>query len=261
MLNIHDLETRWFKYKLKRNLPYFMLSIFSIFLIYIIFLNFFDKKAITLKTNTTKIDTILNSKNNDSHQITELENTQNNSLQKHVNDKKLVLQPSFSFIKDIQTDSYKDTIEKNENFVSLKKTIPQTVQKIEKIEKIEKKLPEQVPNIEVVEKNIVNIKRNNEQENIQHVIKRFKQSNNPALSLFIAKKYYELGNYKQAYNYAFITNGINNDIEESWLIFAKSLVKLNEKEKAIKILKEYIKNSHSQRAQVLLKNITSGKLQ
>ncbi|RLA73513.1 MAG: hypothetical protein DRG78_22425, partial [Epsilonproteobacteria bacterium] len=82
---------------------------------------------------------------------------------------------------------------------------------------------------------------------------------NPALSLFIAKKYYELGEYRKSYNYSLKTNNINNDIEASWIIFAKSLVKLDEKKMAVKILKKYISHSDSNRAQLLLNNILSGK--
>lgn len=107
----------------------------------------------------------------------------------------------------------------------------------------------------------INIKRQDTQKDIQDVIKRFKKSNNPALSLFIAKKYYELEDFNKAYNYALITNGINNNIEDSWLIFAKSLVKLNKKSKAVETLKKYIGHSDSYRAKILLENIKSGKLQ
>ncbi|MDQ1244960.1 MAG: hypothetical protein QG565_1301 [Campylobacterota bacterium] len=96
-------------------------------------------------------------------------------------------------------------------------------------------------------------------EDIAHVIKRFNVNHNPALSLFVAKKYYQLGDYEQAYNYALITNDINNNIEESWLIFSKSLVKINKKEMAIETLKKYISHSHSSQARQLLDEIQAGK--
>jgi tetratricopeptide (TPR) repeat protein len=105
----------------------------------------------------------------------------------------------------------------------------------------------------------ITIKRKESQDDINDVIKRFQKNNNPALSLFVAKKYYELGNYKEAYNYALATNKINNHIEDSWLIFAKSLVKLGKKERALTILREYIKFSNSANAQVLLDEIQQGK--
>ena len=100
-------------------------------------------------------------------------------------------------------------------------------------EVIKKEVIVAAPETEIVEDSTISIKRQNTHEDIQHVIKRFKKSNNPALSLFVAKKYYELENYNAAYNYALITNELNNDIEESWIIFTKSLVKLGKKDKAI----------------------------
>ncbi|MBU4110699.1 CDC27 family protein, partial [bacterium] len=94
---------------------------------------------------------------------------------------------------------------------------------------------------------------------IEEIITRFKKNNNPALSLFIAKKYYELGEYRNAYNYSLITNELNKDIEASWILFAQSLVKLNEKDKAVKVLRDYIKHTNSNRANLLLNDILSGK--
>jgi len=86
----------------------------------------------------------------------------------------------------------------------------------------------------------------------------FQKDRSPALSLFLAKKYYEIGDYHQAYNYALITNRMNKEIEESWLIFAKSLVKLNKKNKAIGILRKYIQKTHSSNAEILLQEIHAG---
>jgi len=128
------------------------------------------------------------------------------------------------------------------------------------IEKKEKKQEKQIEKVEANNhKKTIIIKREESRNDIKEVLSRFKNNNNPALSLFVAKKYYEIGDYKQAYNYALITNKINNDIEESWIIFAKSLVKLGEKDKAINTLKEYIHYSHSSNAQILLDEIQRGK--
>jgi two-component SAPR family response regulator len=94
---------------------------------------------------------------------------------------------------------------------------------------------------------------------MEGIIKRFKKNNSPALSLFIAKKYYEAEDYHNAYNYALITNNINREIESSWIIFSKSLVKLGKKELAIKTLQEYTGQSKSRSAKILLDEIQTGK--
>lgn len=178
------------------------------------------------------------------------------SVQTSEEENKLLIKPSLDFIRTMKDNSpnyYNSYVPPKANIQTKKKI----VQKIEtpKIEEIV--LDTQVKE---VPKQEIQIQRQNTQDDIQHVIKRFKESNNPALSLFIAKKYYELKNYNQSYNYALLTNQINNDIEESWIIFAKSLYKLDQKEKAIEILKKYISTSHSHRAEMLLENIKSGKI-
>jgi len=106
----------------------------------------------------------------------------------------------------------------------------------------------------------ITIKHKNNNQDIENLVKRFEKNNNPSLSLFIAKKYYKQGKYDKAYKYALITNDLDNKIEDSWLIFTKSLVKLDRKQKAINLLTKYIKHSNSENAKLLLDEIKDGKL-
>ena len=135
---------------------------------------------------------------------------------------------------------------------------PVTSQVVEEVQELDIEENTQVEIVEEESKKI-SIQRRDTSDDIRHIIKRFKKNNNPALSLFIAKKYYELGEYHKAYNYALITNEIDRDIDASWIVFAKSLVKLNQKEMAIKTLKQYIESTHSSSAKILLDEIVSGK--
>ncbi|WP_345986184.1 hypothetical protein WCX49_03450 [Sulfurimonas sp. HSL-1656] len=105
------------------------------------------------------------------------------------------------------------------------------------------------------------ILRDDDMKDIQDVIARFKKSKNPVLSLFVAKRYYNIGNYQQAYNYALITNELDSTIEDSWLIFAKSLYKMDQKEMAIKTLKSYIQESSSVKAKLALDQMEKGALE
>ena len=102
------------------------------------------------------------------------------------------------------------------------------------------------------------IQRESDMKDIQDVIARFKKNKNPALSLFIAKRYYAIGNYQQAYNYALITNELDRNIEDSWLIFAKSLYKLDQKDMALKTLKTYQNDSGSVKAKITIEQMESG---
>jgi len=283
MIDMIDLESRWRKYKIKSYVPYAIIA-FSIIVITIISITFFnstDKKSVAhkdtkiknniilekkIKINTTKpikkntkdIIKKINIKEVPEKKIIKKEPTKEptKAIQKLQQEGKLLLSPSLNFMKYMQSntpDYYEGEVIKTENTETktTKAKITQT-----KSKEIQKNV---VIEIDKKNKNMITRNKQSTLKDIQEVIKRFKINNNPALSLFIAKKYYELGQYNKSYNYALITNEINPNIEKSWIIFAKSLVKLNEKEMAIKTLKRYIQHSQSNDAKILLNNINSGK--
>jgi len=84
------------------------------------------------------------------------------------------------------------------------------------------------------------------------VERRFYQSHDTDDSLFLAKSYFRKGNYNKSEFWALQTNKVNSNIEESWLIFAKSKVELGRTNEAIRILTNYVKRSHSSAANNLL---------
>ncbi len=259
MLNLHELESRWRRYKLKSLIPLFVIFFIFLIILYIVFNNILINNISSEKKFSVEVETNIPKKIEKIILKQEKENIPIDISSKlistsHITAKqKIILKPSLDFIKNIQISSPQYYNEKQfQDEKKKKKTI---------VKKKPKKIPLAEPiKVEVVKNSLINIKRQNTKNDIQHVIKRFKKSNNPALSLFIAKKYYDLQNYKEAYNYALITNDINNEIEESWIIFAKSLVKLAKKDKAIKMLQKYINNTDSQAAKLLLNKIKSGKL-
>ena len=110
----------------------------------------------------------------------------------------------------------------------------------------------------IVKTKIPTMKRDSGTFEISEIEDRFRENSNPHLGLYIARYYYERGKYNEAYNYALKTNAINNNMEESWLIFAKSLVKLGKSEQAKKTLQFYISQSNSESAKNLLNSIEQG---
>ena len=282
MLNINDLETRHQKYKLKSYFPYLTIFIsLTIISIYAIFL-FNDNTVAKVNTNTTvskKEETLIiqnNKQNIDTNKTKKQKTTtqtvetkkelvipkepiekQGGKMMLAKKEEKLRLSPSLNFIHKIQSNTlpyYED--DTNVQKKPLNKPI---AKKQIIINKEKEKRVIQKPKVKIEKKQSINIKRKNDNDDIIHVIKRFNVNNNPALSLFVAKKYYQIGEYDKAYNYALITNEINNNIEASWIIFAKALVKLNKKSMAVKTLKKYINHSHSGQAKLLLDEILSGK--
>ena len=99
------------------------------------------------------------------------------------------------------------------------------------------------------------------EDEIRSIIKRFNRKKKPALSLFIAKKYYELENYEGAYKYANETYKLNKNIEAATIIYAKAAVKLSKKENALNRLDQYIKKNSSHKAKKLRDDIQKGTFQ
>jgi len=97
-------------------------------------------------------------------------------------------------------------------------------------------------------------------ESLKEIEKRFRLGHDSDDSLFLAKSYYKKGNYKKAEYWALQTNKINENIEESWLIFAKAKAKRGRRNEAIRILNAYIKRTRSVEAKVLVDKIKKGKI-
>jgi len=242
MLNIIDLENRWKKYKIKSYIPYITIVV-SLSVITSVILFFISTEYHTpTKQKISKPKITTKPKPKPTQQQSKPTTPKPTPLQK--TKEKTILMPSMGFVKHLQnTQPYYD------------KTPKQIRSKAGKLNKKNIKTAIKKPKkISIT----INQKRDSKKD-IKEVLKRFKENNNPALSLFVAKNYYELKEYKQAYNYALIANQLDNTIEESWLIFAKSLVKMGQKDEALRVLKKYIGNSNSNSAQILYENIKTGK--
>ena len=294
MLNLIDLEARWLRYKIRTFLPYVGLFIVILGLLIALFYYLGTQS----QSHTTEVTAIVVEPKTEVKKDDKPDNKETQTLQTQVEEapKELitpvptqtpaqliepeptlqeptqtsatpkqaptrVLKPSMEFMKHIKTPQTPSTsnadLYKNGSFES--DTATMSFEPAQNYEEEVVTLEDEPDYYEEEESKKIAIKRKDAQEDIEAVIKRFNKNNNPALSLFVAKKYYEMGDYHNAYNYALITNNINSQIESSWLIFAKSLVKLGKKEMAARTLQEYIENSRSKSASILLDDILNGK--
>jgi len=272
MLNTNDLEQRWLRYKIKSYIPHAIIFLSVILILSLISLFMNKEPKIKEVDNNFNIHNVLNEESQNKEFIlkeTSIKKSHKQEIkpQERVEipkqNNKMTISPSLDFMRQMQenTQTYFETNPEHKPVKKEKSHGVKPTPKPTPLAKKEEKVFYEEPQEEQIEKKSKSIKitRQNTHDDIKEVVTRFNKNNNPALSLFIAKKYYELGDYHKSYNYALITNEINNDIESSWIIFAKSLVKLNEKAMAIKVLKQYIQHSNSNRASLLLDKITSGK--
>lgn len=281
MLNVSDLEQKHKRYKVQQRTPYYKLYIgFAIIVAITLFfviddidsgsdvtneVNIQKEKNLPLHPNKTaqKIESepvpatikkTLHESNTTTQKMESTPTIIKEDIKIEQKEKKIILSPSLNFLDSLKPEK-----------LSKEKNIKSIINQDKTIKKTKK---ENLTSSAIVDKPIkslslkqdsINIKRKDDEYDIVYVIERFNTTQNPILSLFIAKKYYHLGDYTQSYNYALKTNEIDNSIEESWIIFSKSLVKLNKKEMAVQTLKKYISHSDSSQAKELLNDILSEK--
>lgn len=247
MYDIKPLEEEWKKYKKKKRKPWFVL-IFSIFLILLISFSFLNYKEIDfLKfNNKNKVEMITD------HSTAVLIDKALTTLE--TKKPKVSEVSQITEIKPMTVTSENGSMEIVEDLPLSEdvKTIKKPSIKIETVEKETVEKPRKKMHLNIIETSSVSAYKD--------VAKRFKQTHDTDDSLFLARSYYRKGNYKKAEYWALQTNKINGNIAESWLIFAKSKVKLGRKNEAIDILTKYIKKSNSAEGKSLLNKIKKGTL-
>jgi hypothetical protein len=92
---------------------------------------------------------------------------------------------------------------------------------------------------------------------LSDIMRRFNQSKDPNDALFLSNSFYESGDYDKSLFWAIETNKITEEIEDSWLLMAKSKAKLGDKSEAIRILKAYSAKKMSNEALELAREIES----
>ncbi len=247
MYDIKPLEEEWKKYKKNRRKPW-LVSFFTIFLIVLLaFLNY------------TKIDF---SKFYNINKVSVVPDEPRVVLRDKALTTLEIKRPNTTEVKSITEISYENkSMEVIEDMPILeddkkinKPRVKIDIQTIDKadLEAETLKKPRKKVHLDILKTTSISAYKD--------VSKRFAQSHDTDDSLFLAKAYYTKGKYKKAEYWALQTNKVNNNIEESWIIFAKSKIKLGRKNEAIKVLTAYIKKSNSLQAKKLLYKIKKGTL-
>lgn len=95
---------------------------------------------------------------------------------------------------------------------------------------------------------------------IETIKAKFLKSKNPREALILANSYYKNAEYTKAEKWALSANKLDNSLEDSWLLFAKSKAKLGKKKEALTVLVSYYKKSQSIKAKRVIGQIKTGKL-
>lgn len=246
VLDVSKLERRWLKYKIKKVLPYGLLITATLILGLIIPWLVLDKPSAVSSTPPKKES---------------IKPKASLAIASEHNEDTMILEPSMDFIQSMNSPSIPTAvisaavapIASPTKSTLVPNPIPPPLATPAK-EPLSKTQPQPIPKATqpVLKGKLSSIKRDDAAFDIHEIEERFKENSNPNLGLYIARYHYDHGNYSEAYNYALKTNAINNTMDDSWLIFAKSLVKLGKVDQAKKTLQLYISNSNSESAKNLL---------
>ena len=270
-LEILELEKKVFKYRIKKRLPYFVLGalfflLFSIgYVFYSASTSKEDKTTPITQTYPTSIENNLSTLHNTQPTTKVAEKEENTTdetllLKLPLIGKKSPEKKESSLPEPIGNKSKVSLQDEDlENRVLVRKTSKNDEEsfyrtKEDKIDTLllpPPLLEEQKP------KGIIKIETQ-EVNSIKYLKERFEKSHNIIYALMLAEEYYLAKNYQDSNKWSIIANTIDADNEKSWILFAKSKLKLGHKQDATSALEAYLKNNKSKVVQNLLTQIMSG---
>ncbi len=124
-----------------------------------------------------------------------------------------------------------------------------TVSKKEKKKKEKRKVSNSTIKIEM-----------NDMNSVKYLKEKYNKTHNIIFALMLCEEYYSLKKYKESLKWSIIANDLDNQSERSWIWFAKSKYRLNQKDDAVRALKAYLKTNESDTIHFLLEKIQNGEL-
>ncbi|MFT7879833.1 MAG: CDC27 family protein [Sulfurimonas sp.] len=248
MYDIEKLEKDWVAYNKKKKRPFYIFSFFiilSVSLVLTVYFNdFLNGKLKGLFNSVTKDEVKSITK------VAPLKETNNSVLKKESSiaidefpEKPVKVAKSPQIIIEEKPKPYD---------IAIKEPVLEEVESLNKREKPTQSSQKKDSSSKKIHLDILETSSVTAYKDVE---RRFYQTHDTDDSLFLAKSYFNRGEYKKAEYWALQTNKVDNTIEESWLLFAHSKAKMGQKKDAIKVLKSYIGKSNSLEARRLLEKI------
>lgn len=253
MYDIKPLEEEWRKYRRKKMKPWYILIVASLFAVaMVLFLLLYEDDVVRFLKKKTEAKTEIQ---------VQLQNPAPAESKNEYNQSTVLLNGPITAL-----EVYPPKEEKKEMPVSEAMTEADPYDRAQEVSVLEEEevpfqtqISEPAPKKETQKKRAhLNIIETTSTTAYQEVEKRFYESRDAEDALFLARSYFSQGKYQKAEYWALQTNKVNNNIEESWLIFAKSKLKLGRKNEAIRTLTVYIQKTDSRQAKKLLEQIKNG---
>jgi len=273
MLDIKELERKWWRYHLKRRiLPAALLLLASLSIISWLLFSaaapqaqpevHAKKEHTAVTTHAVTIKPVPAKPSSPPQKRTVATPTpkhpQHSIDTPHSSEKKeaIVLQPDTAFLQTIASEPLPPNKPTNKPAAnSLPKPPvqpskpPKTVPHKQSSVSLQKTLPKKTKSI------IISTKKTN--KTLEYLINRFHETRDPQLALYIAQSFFRKKAYQECIRWSVMANSINPSNEVSWILFAKAKTALGQKEEAIKALKIYLHQYPSHDAETFLKVLES----
>jgi len=278
MYDVDILEKEWKKYKIKQTLPWigatFILSVIVIYILNREYLFNEIKKFLPEDKNITEVIAMKVSlpKQIQPTVIEKIKKVEEVEKCIEVNKSKVpkieeqILAKNSEIIKEqeiINDTKYNEEIDKEIDNINTEK--PKMSIEFAKDSDVVEENNQNVPhrrkylNIIVTDKDSLNEDSSKIFDTLSIVENRYNKNNNYQDALYLAEGYYQQGEYDISQKWSLVSNNLNSNSEESWLIFAKSKAKLGEYKVAEDILEAYLKENSSKKAEKLLEMMQLGK--
>ena len=264
------LERRWYKYRAKKlSSSMFIFSLFPLVIVggYFIGLNFDKLEALLFHPSSTTVQSV--------QPIQNISKTVEKNLtvtspiepllpppvvvkKEIIEEEELALEPVIPII-DMEQERVKRTYRKpsvsrpKKNISHGVRAKPNTYLTAQDLSKVKYQLRDttQLKKIHL---------HSSSKNYIKTMKEKFLKSKQPREALLLAQEFYRRGEYVKSESWAFKANKIDSNLDESWIIFAKSKAKMSKKNEAIKILSAYYNKSKSAKVRVAIEKIKTGKL-
>lgn len=286
---IIEIEKKWLKYKIKQKSKYYIIFIVIVAITSGVFYQFNIKKKSkndTLsKTKIIEKKLIIKkepteTKREEYEPITPISTSESNTTTINPLEKKLTITKEVmninknitktNEIEKINTKSYylklEPRVQGNElfssnSFLSFNSPIEKKLTPFVKenniilpIREIQKK---EIKPIKEKKKSAITIDIK-DMDTIVYLKEKFYATSSIVFALMLSEEFYYNKNYNESLKWALTANDIDSQNTKTWYWFAKSKIKLNKKEDAIRALKAYLSNNESKRLSTLLRKIELG---
>lgn len=262
-LEILELEKKVFRYRLKRRFFYALITLLIVSCATLSFIFYVERSFLNVKN---EISVEKNIESNETVQVPILEEnltTQAVSVSENFKENILTLSsPKVILTKEQINDIALKELPKSA-LKEPKDNISASKNEIFFYRSAEEKIDTSVltpPSLELEKpKGLIKIE-SQDVHSISQLKDKFEKTQNIVFALMLAEEFYNAKNYKESVKWSLMANQSDPENEKSWIWFAKSKIKLGEKEDAITALKAFLKHNKSRAAQTLLNQINLGEL-